>query len=268
MQLTQADDFLAESEALSAVLSGLSEADFTRPTQFKNWTFNDILVHLHFWNRAADLSAFEPQAFAILLARLGGALHSGQLRGFENSEVSARGPALHALWIDQAREMAPRWGKLPPKTRLPWAGPSMSARSSMTARQMETWAHGTAIFDALGRARPESDRLKNIVVLGVNTFAWSHRVHGRAVPPAMPALRLTAPSGALWEFGEEGGGQITGPAVDFAAVLTQTRALADTALQVDGAAALSWMQTAQCFAGPPETPPAPGTRYRGRQGLS
>ena len=132
----------------------------------------------------------------------------------------------------------------------------------MTARQMETWAHGTAIFDALGRARHESDRLKNIVVLGVNTFAWSHLVHGRPVPDKMPALRLTAPSGALWEFGGEGAGQITGPAADFAAVLTQTRALADTALQVQGAAALSWMQTAQCFAGPPETPPAPGTRYR------
>ena len=262
MELTQAEDFLAESEALSAALCGLTEADFARPTQFKNWTFNDILVHLHFWNAAADLSARNPEAFAALLARLAGALAGGGLRGFENGEIRERGPALRRLWIEKVREMAPRWGAFDARRRLPWAGPDMSARSSMTARQMETWAHGMAVFDALGRARQETDRVKNIVVLGVNTFAWSHLVHGLEVPATMPALQLDAPSGAIWEYGDKSAGCISGAAVDFAAVVTQTRALADTGLRVRGAVAQGWMQHAQCFAGPPETPPAPGTRFR------
>jgi len=36
----------------------------------------------------------------------------------------------------------------------------------------------------------------------------------------------------------------------------------DTALQVVGAPANRWMAIAQCFAGPPEDPPVPGTRVR------
>ena len=38
-------------------------------------------------------------------------------------------------------------------------------------------------------------------------------------------------------------------------------AVADTDLQVTGGVATDWMSKAQCFAGAPETPPAPGTRF-------
>ncbi len=264
MALTQAADFLAESEALHSALAPLGEADFKQLTQFKGWDINDVLVHLHFWNRAADLSARAPDAFGALLERLKAPLASGGLRAFENHEIAARGRSLRALWIENAREMAARWAGFEPKTRLPWAGPSMSARSSITARQMETWAHGLAVFDALGLVREEGDRLRNIVVLGCNTFTWSHQVHLRPPPAQMPALHLVAPSGKIWEFGDKSAGCICGPAVDFAAVITQTRALADTALIVEGEVAQGWMQCAQCFAGPPQTPPAPGTRFRRR----
>jgi hypothetical protein len=43
-------------------------------------------------------------------------------------------------------------------------------------------------------------------------------------------------------------------------VVTQVRNVADTRLKAVGAAAVAWMANAQCFAGPPETPPSPGTR--------
>ncbi len=259
--LPQAADFVEESETLHTALAPLSDADFRRPTQFKGWTIDDVLVHLHFWNRAADLSAADENAFNALMARLMGNLQTGSLRSFENAEIPERGTTLRALWIAQARDMGTRWADMDPKRRLPWAGPSMSARSSITARQMETWAHGFEVFDALGLRRTETDRIRNIVVLGVNTFGWSHKVHGLPVPDTLPAIRLTAPSGAIWTFGDDAG-SITGPAVDFAAVVTQTRALADTALRVEGEIARTWMENAQCFAGPPETPPAPGTRTR------
>jgi len=39
------------------------------------------------------------------------------------------------------------------------------------------------------------------------------------------------------------------------------RNIADTDLQVTGAVANDWMSKAQCFAGAPETPPAPGSRF-------
>lgn len=260
MTLTQAQDFLDESKSLNAALAGLDDAGFRAVTGFKSWTIDDVLVHLHFWNRAADLSARDAAGFATLLGQLRAALASGGLRGFENAAIAERGTALRRAWIAHARDMAPRWAAMDPRARLPWAGPSMSARSSITARQMETWAHGFEVFDRLGLARQDTDRIRNIVVLGVNTFGWSHQVHGLAVPAAMPELALTAPSGAVWSFGDAAAGRIAGPAVDFAAVVTQTRALADTALVVEGEVARIWMENAQCFAGPPETPPAPGER--------
>ena len=78
----------------------------------------------------------------------------------------------------------------------------------------------------------------------------------------MPHLRLTAPSGAVWEYGDAGADRIEGSAVGFAQVVTQVRNWRDTDLKATGPVAREWMENAQCFAGPPETPPAPGARKR------
>ena len=259
--MQQAHDFLEECETLAKALETLDDADWSRPTQFKDWTFNDVLVHLHFWNTAADRAAVKPDDSADMWADIAKGLNAGSLRAFENARVSERGVDLFALWQTTYRDMADRWARFDPKMRVKWVGPDMSVRSSMTARQMETWAHGQEVFDTLGLARAEGDRIRNVVILGVNTFGWTFKVNGQDAPGAMPALALTAPSGALWEFGEDDGtNTISGSAVEFAQVVTQTRNVADTSLEVRGPVATAWMTLAQCFAGPPETPPAPGTR--------
>ena len=263
MPISEAADFLAESECLHAALLGRDAATLLRPTQFKGWSIEDVLVHLHFWNHAAEQSATDPVGFARLAEAVRAELNAGRsLRGIEDQRIAARGQGLLAIWIDLARGLAARWAGMDSKARRPWVGPSRSARSSLTARQMETWAHGFEVFDALGLARAEGDRIRNIVVLGVNTFGWSHQVHGLPVPPAMPALRLRAPSGAVWEYGEAAAGLIEGTAMDFAAVVTQTRALEDTTLRIQGEVAATWMAHAQCFAGQPSRPPPYGSRFR------
>ena len=53
---------------------------------------------------------------------------------------------------------------------------------------------------------------------------------------------------------------IRGDAVDFCHVVTQGRNAADTELSVTGDVANRWMAIAQCFAGGPVDPPAPGQR--------
>ena len=79
----------------------------------------------------------------------------------------------------------------------------------------------------------------------------------------MPQLKLTAPSGELWEYGEASeSGLVEGLAEEFCQVVTQTRNVADTSLIVTGDVAKDWMSKAQCFAGAPNPPPAPGTRFR------
>ena len=259
--MQQAQDFLDESEVLYTLAGQLSDADFEKPTGFKGWTVNDIFAHLHFWNLGADLSLNDPDAFTAMISELFEALNAGKLRSHENAKVTERGSELLAVFAETYRDMGRRWAEVDPKTRVRWAGPDMSVRSCMSARQMEVWAHGQAVFDLLGEDRPESDRIGNIVRLGVNAFGWSHKVHGLEMPEEMPKLALTAPSGALWEFGE-GSDTITGNAVEFCQVVTQTRNIADTSLVVNGEVAGRWMAHAQCFAGPPETPPAPGERKK------
>ena len=46
--MKQTIDFLAECEALSAVVDPLDGDDFARPTQFKGWRIEDVIVHLYF----------------------------------------------------------------------------------------------------------------------------------------------------------------------------------------------------------------------------
>jgi uncharacterized protein (TIGR03084 family) len=262
--MQQATDFLNESEALSALLAPLSDADFEMPTQFKGWTINNIIRHLHVWNIAADLALSDEAAFGEFIAKMMAGVRGGRLPDFEAEYLGGlSGHDLAAAWTTQYRAMTPRFAAADPKHRVKWVGPDMSVISSITARLMETWSHAQAIYDVLGAERVDADRIGNIVRLGVNTYGFTWKNRRMEPPGAMPQLQLTAPSGALWEYGEPSdSGVISGSAAEFCQVVTQCRNIADTSLDVSGEVAHQWMAVAQCFAGPPQDPPAPGTRFR------
>jgi uncharacterized protein (TIGR03084 family) len=148
-----------------------------------------------------------------------------------------------------------------PKDRVPWVGPTMSARSKATARIMETWAHGQDVYDALGLERTATDRLKHVAHIGVTTFGWSHVNRGLEVPDTAVRVELDSPSGQLWTWGPEDAPEsIKGQAQDFCLVVVQRRHVDDTQLEVKGDVARNWMLIAQAFAGPPVTGPEPGVR--------
>ena len=264
----QVMDFRDESRALFELMQPLGADAFRTPTQFKQWTFDDIVGHLHLWNRAADLSLRDEVAFGAFIGEVFRHAAGGSLRAFEQKWLDGLcGRELLQQWHAFVLEMSERFGAADPQARVKWAGPDMSVRSSITARLMETWAHGLAVYDALGAERVDTDRIKNIAVLGVNTFGWAFRNRKLDVPGQLPYLRLVAPSGAIWEWGEQTEAErIEGSATEFCQVVTQTRNVADTRLQVRGETARRWMGIAQCFAGPPEQPPAPGTRFVQRAG--
>ena len=77
-----------------------------------------------------------------LVSQVMPSLPTGGLRQFENAEIPLRGKALFEAWQEQYRDMAESWVDVDPKTRIRWVGPDMPAQSSITARQMETWARG------------------------------------------------------------------------------------------------------------------------------
>ena len=268
--MQQAQDFYDESEALYAALEPLSADAYTVPTLFNNWTIDNILQHLHHFNVMADLSLNEPDKFvteyakiAALRAKVGFIECSNELLGGLNAR-----PLLDA-WRRYYTEMTPRFAVADPKQRVKWAGPDMSARSSITARLMETWAHGQEIYDLLGLKRENADRIRNIAHLGVNTFGWTFVNRKQPVPEPTPYVRLTAPSGAIWEWGDASEAErVDGAAEEFCQVVCQTRNIADTSLETTGSVATQWMSVAQCFAGPPKDPPAPGQRAMSSNCLS
>lgn len=264
MAMQQATDFLEESKALRSLLSSLSDADFETPTQFKSWTINNIIRHLHVWNIAADLALSDEAAFGEFIAKMMAGVRGGRLPDAEAEYLGGfSGQALVDAWAAQYRDMTPRFAAADPKQRAKWVGPDMSVISSITARLMETWSHAQAIYDVLGAERIDSDRIGNIVRLGVNTYGFTWKNRRQDPPGPMPQLRLTAPSGEIWEYGEPSdSGVITGNASEFCQVVTQCRNVADTSLDVSGEVAHQWMAVAQCFAGPPQDPPVPGTRFR------
>lgn len=258
-------DFHDESLALHDLLAAQDDAAFRRETQFKHWTVDDILLHLHFWNVAADLALQDTAAFRAFYAPVAETLSRGEpLRPFESAYVEGiRGRALLATWHAQVVAMTARFADADPKRRLAWAGPDMSARTSISARLMETWAHGQAVWDTLGLERRDTDRIRSIAVLGVNTFGWAFTSRRLPVPARPPHVRLTAPSGVTWTFNEPSETELVeGSATAFCQVVAQTRNVADVGLRVVGETARAWMAIAQCFAGPPRRPPPPGKRFR------
>ena len=261
--MQQAIDFGDESDALYKLLAPLTEEDFNKSTLFKDWSANDILAHLHYFNYLADLSLNDEERFLREYGEMRAARDAGEtmVEATDRLLGGVKGHALLTLWHDYYPKMTERFAAADPKKRLKWAGPDMSVRSSITARLMETWAHGQAIYDLLGVNRVNQDRIKNIVIIGINTFGWTFINRGEEVPTDIPYVRLKAPSGEIWEWNEPSADNfIEGLAEEFCQVVTQTRNIADTNLNVAGDTAIRWMAVAQCFAGPARTPPAPGVR--------
>lgn len=261
--LQQATDFRQESEALHALLSELGPREFERETLFKSWTVNDVIAHLHLFNHAVGLSLSDETAFLVLRDEvIAGLQRPNGMRGLANDWLAGlKGPPLLDAWWTLSLDISQAFAAADPKRRLKWFGPEMSVLSSITARLMEVWAHGQEIYDLLGRERVNHDRIRNIAHLGVNTFGWTFSNRGLPVPDRAPHVHLIAPSGDEWQWNSpDPQNAVFGEAVEFCQVVTQVRNIADTSLQVSGDIAERWMAIAQCFAGPAEDPPRPGTR--------
>ena len=260
-----AQEFHDECAAIDALLAPLSAQDFARETAFKSWTNGEIVEHLHLFNIAADKALESDAEFLDFCGKILPHMQAGHLA--LQREWFADTPAIETYhaWRDYYPAMVERFAQADPDARLRWFGPDMSARSCIIARQMEHWAHAQAIYDVLGQERDNADRLKNVAHIGVTTYSWSHKVNGIEPPKPKPYVRLTAPSGAIWEWNDpQDDNRVEGPAEDFCQVVTQCRNIgdADVNLTLTGETAKGWMAKAQCFAGPPETPPAVGVRVK------
>lgn len=256
-------DLRAECRELAQLCATLSAEDWRRPSLFYGWSAWDEVAHLCYFDQTS-LVALEDAARFVSDAD---ALSARTAAGEELSAIARQafghldGLALLALWRTRFEALSAALAPLDAKARLPWYGPSMSARSFATARLMETWAHGQDIWDLLRRRRPGSARLRHIAHLGVTTFGWTFANRGLPVPAVTPCVELQAPDGTLWTWGEPAAEHwVRGTAEDFCLLVTQRRHVDDTTLRCSAGPVAQWLAMAQCFAGPPADGPAPGVR--------
>ncbi len=253
-------DLVAEQDDLERILAPLTADQWQLDTPSMGWTVADQVGHLGYFDRAAALAITDPEAFR---AQADAMMQQAATGGIDVTLAEPRSLApdgLLAWWRQGRARLVDAAGTLGEDDRLAWYGPDMSAKSFLTARLMEAWAHGQDVADALGAVREPSDRLRHVAQLGVITRGWSYVNRGREPDPTPVRVSLEAPSGETWTWGDDDAEQsVTGPAEDFCQVVTQRRHVDDTELVVHGAAAREWMELAQAFAGGPTDGRAAGT---------
>lgn len=256
-------DLQAEQQVLDGIVSGLDAARWEAPTPSPRWRVADQVAHLCYFDEAAVTAIRDPEAFKIESRLLFDAFGQGD----EAVDDLTLGPFRRLSresglrrWRQARQALTTAAGDLAGRDRVEWYGPSMGAKSFLTARLMEAWAHGQDVCDAVGARREPTDRLRHVAQLGYITRAWSYANRGLPAPLGDVRVELSAPSGDAWAWGDPAASaddSVTGAALDFCLVVTQRRNLADTSLQVTGERALDWLSIAQAFAGPPtDGPPA------------
>ncbi len=254
-------DLRDEQTALDAIVGDLLDDQWALATPSPGWTVADQIAHLTYFDDTAATAIEDPDRFHETNATLMEGLATGEIDMDEATLAWSRdrSPAeLLARWRDNRDRLLAAAAGLDESTRVAWYGPSMGAKSFLTARLMEAWAHGQDIVDTVGAVRTPTDRLRHIAQLGVITRKWSFINRGLEAPDGSVLVELDAPSGGTWTWNDDGAdGAVRGPAEDFCLVVTQRRHVDDTALHLDGDASRDWMEKAQAFAGGATDGPAP-----------
>ena len=253
-------DLLDEQQALDTLVAALTPEQWSAVTPSPGWNVTDQLGHLTYFDGAAALAVTDPAEFRTsvdaLLTQAGNSSDGGDdftLGAFRALDPSGK----LAAWRTNRQLLADAAATLEETTRVAWYGPSMGAKSFLTARLMEVWAHGTDIADAVAVRRTATDRIRHIAQLGFITRGWSYTVRGETAPVGTVRLVLTGATGHTFTWGPDTADDtVTGSLEDFGLVVTQRRNVADTGLQA-GDLAMHWLQRAQAFAGGATNVPAP-----------
>jgi uncharacterized protein (TIGR03084 family) len=129
-------DLTDEYESLDAIVASLPEDRWELITPFYYWTIKTEIAHIAYFDGTARLAATDGEGFARHLKEE--YQHKEVFRA-NHERMRAWSPAkVLGYWRQERKAMVDALFRLSPKDRLPWYGPTMSARSFATARIMET----------------------------------------------------------------------------------------------------------------------------------
>src|SRR5271156_3063400 len=198
------DDLRAESDELDALVTPLAEDRWATPTPAAGWTIAHQIGHLLWTDRGALAAVTDEDAFADVVKTA-----VDDPIGFVNTaadELAAVPPAeLLADWRLTRARVPVALLTVAEGRKLPWFGPPMSGPSMVTARLMETWAHGLDVADALGVTRPATARLRSIAHIGVRTRDFAFAINGQQPPSDPFRVELRGPPGGTPAGGAAGG---------------------------------------------------------------
>ena len=250
---TLCSDLRTEHDVLDSLVAPLDDQAWDTPTPAEPWTIRDQISHLTYFDDRALFAATDPDGFRVWRE---GAMQE-LIRSDGDSADITLGRAMHPIellerWRRERAQLVAALEVMDPKNRVPWFGPDMAASSKVTARLMETWAHGQDVADALGVRREPTDRLRHVCHIGVRALPFAYSVRQMEVPTEPIRIEVTSPSGETWTWGpSDAANVVRGSALDFALLVTQRRHRDDTDVVATGPVADEWVSIAQAFAGPP-----------------
>jgi uncharacterized protein (TIGR03084 family) len=251
-------DLKAEGDDLHVLLAGLDQRQWQAATPSPGWTIAHQVGHLASSDDSTVTAVRDPAAFAARRAELAIGFESSMDDAAGRYATAAPGELL-ATWRAGRAAVISALASVPAGERVPWVVVPLSPAAIATTRLMELVGHGQDIRDAVGARWTPADRIRHVAWLGIRTRDFAMTNSGLEPPAGEFRVELTAPSGGLWTWGPEDADQrVTGPAADFCLLVTRRRHRADLALRAEGAAADSWLDVAQAYAGPPSAGRHPG----------
>ncbi len=214
-------DLDAEQTALQDLLAGIDDDAWLAPTPAEGWDVRDTVAHLADTDDiAVDTVTDGPRSLNVEAEKYDSPEDftlSGCLKGREMS-----GPDVLAWWRRASERERRTFLEADPSARVPW-GIGMQVSSLVTARVMETWAHGLDIRAALDAPAHDTDaNLGHVAWIGVRALPYAFTVAGREMPPGELRVELALPSGATWTAGpEDADNRLTGPASQFCRLFVQ-----------------------------------------------
>jgi uncharacterized protein (TIGR03084 family) len=241
------DDLAAEEHELVDLVRGIRADDWLRPTPARGWDVRDTISHLADTDDMVIATA--TGAPGALAERVAGSA-SGEDVTFRGVLYGRRrsGSAVCAWFEASTTALHEMFLGLEPGARVPW-GIGMQPPSLVTARIMETWAHGLDVHTALGVASRDTDRLAHVAWLATRALPYAYSVAGREPPGDPLRVELTLPSGAAWSTGPtDAANRITGSAGEYCRVFVHRLPLSDAkTLRAEGPAATDALRVARAY---------------------
>jgi uncharacterized protein (TIGR03084 family) len=239
-------DLDAEQALLRDVVSGLDDDAWLTPTPAWSWDVRDTIAHLAHTDEMAIATVHETDGAIMAVAARSAAGEDVTYRGVMRGRRLS-GPEVLEWWEGASAAERALLSSLAPSRRVAW-GIGMSATSFVTARLMETWAHGLDVRAALGVEAVDTDRLAHIAWLATRALPYAYSIAGEVPPDAPLFVDLTLPSGAHWTFGTDNAADcITGPAGEYCRVFVHRARPADTTLEATGDNARHALEVARAF---------------------